>query len=355
MTGTRVVDGWPGPASIDQVAFRAGVSKATVSRALRGLAGVSPRTRSAVEQAAADLGYVPSALASALSNGYSRCIAVVAPWLSRWFFTAVIEGAHDALAERGYDILLSPLGADAGMFSAVAKARTLYKRIDGMLALSMPVNAQPGVLGELPVPVVTVGSTSPGLSGVLVDDERVGFLATRHLLDLGHRRIAFLGLDPDHIFGYTVAAERHLGYCQALTEAGLVPDPGLTQVTGFSTGAGEAALEELFIKAGWDAEALPTGVVAVSDEVALGVIYAARKRGLRVPEDLSVIGVDDHDVAYLFDLTTIGQPAREQGSLAGSMLLDQLSGPPGQPIRVVQLQVSLIRRNTTATPHGRAR
>ena len=341
------------PAGIVEVAALSGFSPATVSRALRGLPGVSASTRVAVEQAAAQLGYFPSPSAAALTTGKTNAIGVIAPWVSRWFFSAVIEGAQEILTEQGYDLLLYPLGAGGGRRSGGLDTRSLNKRVDGLLALKVPL-ADPSLLSmqDLRVPVVTVGTAVEGMSGVLVDNVEVGQQATQHLLDLGHRRIAFFGDDLEQLHGFTAAADRHRGYDLTLREAGVERESALVQRTGFSLNGGEAAFHRMFGRTA-DCEP-PTAVFAVSDEVAMGVLYAARGHGLAVPRDLSVIGVDGHDFAYLFDLTTISQPVRDQGRIAARLLLEQVNSAVPRPPSVVSVGSSLIRRGTTAPP-GRRR
>lgn len=335
---------------IVEVAALAGVSPATVSRALRGLPGVSAPTREKVENAAVSLGYVASPSAAALTTGRTGAIGVLSPWTSRWFFSAVIEGAQDVVGEQGYDTLLYPLAATAGPDANVVDTRALHKRIDGILGLNVPRGLQPSSMHELRIPLVTIGSTIPGVSGVLVDDVEVGYSATNHLIGLGHRRIAFLGRDPDGIYAFTVAADRQRGYENALRENRIRLDPGLIGTTGFATEAGSAALDKLWSDAGQDIAWMPTAVFAVSDEVAMGVIWAARRHGIGIPEDLSVMGVDNHDMSYLFDLTTIGQPVREQGRIAATMLLDHIRiGAPAVP-EVVRISTGLITRRTTRAP-----
>ncbi len=335
---------------IVEVAALAGVSPATVSRALRGLPGVSAATRANVEKAAASLGYVASPSAAALTTGRTGAVGVLDRWISRWFFSAVIEGAQEVLAGQGYDTLLYPLRGRSGPTPNLLDIRALHKRVDGILGLNVPLGVDPQSLRDLRIPLVTVGSCIPGVSGVLIDDVEVGYAATCHLLRLGHRRIAFLGRDPDDRWGFTVAADRETGYRKALREIGLEIDPALIRVTGFPTDGGSHALDELWLEAGQDLKRLPTAVFAVSDEVAMGVIYTARRHGIRVPEDISVIGVDNHDMACLFDLTTIGQPVREEGRIAARMLLDhvRISEPPAP--EVVRISPALITRRTTAPP-----
>ena len=335
------------PAGIVEVAALSGFSPATVSRALRGLPGVSATTRVAVEQAASQLGYFPSPSAAALTTGKTNAIGIIAPWVSRWFFSAVVEGAQEVLAQQGYDMLLYPVGVAGGRRHGGLDTRSLTKRVDGLLALNVPLADKSLVsLRDLRVPVVTVGTAVEGMSGVLVDNVEVGRQATQHLLDLGHRRIAFFGDDLDEMHGFTAAVDRHRGYDLTLQEAGITPDPTLVQRTGFSMDGGEAAVHRVFGQ-GRPAEDLPTAVFAVSDEVAMGVLYAAREHQLKVPRDLSVIGVDGHDFAYLFDLTTITQPVRDQGRIAARLLLEQVNSPEPRPPSVVSVGSGLIRRGTT--------
>lgn len=335
------------PAGIVEVAALSGFSPATVSRALRGLPGVSATTRVAVEEAASQLGYFPSPSAAALTTGRTNAIGVIAPWVSRWFFSAVVEGAQEVLTQQGYDLLLYPIGVAGGRRVGGLDTRSLTKRVDGLLALNVPLADKSVVsLQDLRVPVVTVGTAVEGMSGVLVDNVEVGRQATQHLLDLGHQRIAFFGDDLETMHGFTVASDRHRGYDLTLRAAGIEPDPALVQSTGFSTDGGEAAAHRVFGR-GWKQCDLPTAVFAVSDEVAMGVLYAARKHGLKVPRDLSVVGVDGHDFAYLFDLTTVSQPVRDQGRIAARLLLEQVNSPQARPPSVVSVGSDLIRRGTT--------
>ena len=335
------------PIGIVEVAAASGFSPATVSRALRGMPGVSASTRVAVEKAAAALGYFPSPSAAALITGRTNTFGIVAPWVSRWFFSAVIDGAHEVFGAAGYDLLLYPMSSPTDSRGRyVLDSRSMSKRIDGLLALNVPLmHSSLDSLHHLRVPVVTVGTAVQGLSGVLVDNEEVGRVATRHLLALGHRRIAFFGDDDaGNQDGFTVATDRNRGYELELRAAGIEPDPALHQVSGFSIEGGEAALHRLFSRSDI---ALPTAIFAVSDEVAMGAIYAARSRGLSVPGDLSIIGVDGHDFSYLFDLSTVAQPVKDQGRIAARLLLEQVNSPTPRPPSVVSVGCELIRRGTT--------
>jgi DNA-binding LacI/PurR family transcriptional regulator len=206
-----------------------------------------------------------------------------------------------------------------------------------------------------------IGPPLPGHACVRIDDVNVGHQATDHLLNLGHRRIGFIGGDPADTHGFPVAADRQHGYLRALNKSGVTPDSELTLSAPFTVHGGKAAAELLLRP-----HRPPTAVVCASDEIAMGVIYAARHRGVRVPEDLSVVGVDNHDFAELFDLTTISQPVRDQGRIAARLVLSHLQSaaeaksvatagsPATSEAEHITVPTSLIVRNTTARPSDRA-
>lgn len=307
---------------------------------------MSATTRRAVQEAAVTLGYYPSPSAAALTTGRTNTVGMIAPWVSRWFFSAVVEGAQEILIQQGYDLMLFPTGVRGRRQADMLDARSLEKRVDGLLALNVPF-VDLDVMRSVRVPVVTVGSAIPSMSGVLVDNVEVGRLATAHLLDLGHRRIAFLGNESEEVDGFTVSADRYHGYQTALADIGIELGPSLVEPSGFSVSDGEAAFHRLYVRAG-GASGLPSAVFAVSDEVAMGALFAARSRGLAVPGDLSVIGVDGHDMAYLFDLSTVSQPVRDQGRIAARLLAEQIASPQTRTPTVVTVGCELIRRGTTA-------
>ncbi|WP_026877848.1 LacI family DNA-binding transcriptional regulator [Jiangella gansuensis] len=333
---------------IVDVAARAGVSVATVSRALRGLPGVSEATRRLVQDIAAELGYVASPSAAGLPTGRTGAVAVVSPVARGWYFTAVLEGAQEVLTANGYDVLRYDLSEVETNRRKVFDTQLLRKRADALLIMSLPLTAdEVGALHAMHRPVIVVGPIVPGLSCVRVDDVEVGRAATGHLVELGHRRIAFAGGDPDDHLGFPVSPDRRLGYAEALHSVGVEPDPALTVPAKFTVEAGIAAFAELAARG-----TAPTAVFAVSDEVAMGVMYEARRRGLRVPEDLSVVGVDDHDLSWLFGLSTVAQDVREEGRLAAAALVERLrSGVDVEP-EVTTVATKLIVRESTARPPG---
>lgn len=332
---------------IAEVAARAGVSAATVSRALRGIPGVAAATRIAVQAAADELGYVASPSAASLSTGRAGAVGVISPWVARWFFAAVVEGVQATVTANKYDLLLYPATLTVSSDVQRVNLRSIHKRVDGVIAINVPLSDQQSA--DFRVPVVTIGNRYAGVSTVAVDDVAVGRMAVDHLIALGHRTIAFIGVDPDRIFGFTAADDRLTGYQQSLAAAGIEYDSRLVEISGFLAQGGIDSFRRLWrgVEAGRIPR--PTAVFAVCDEVAFGVIFAARRLDLRVPEDLSVIGADDHDLAYLSDLTTVAQPVREQGQLAATLLLQQIDVRSTEPVNQF-LEPRLVIRKTAVPP-----
>ncbi|MEV4663729.1 LacI family DNA-binding transcriptional regulator [Micromonospora echinofusca] len=344
---------------IDDVARLAGVSTATVSRALRGLPTVSAATRRRVLAAAEQLEYAVSPSASRLAGGRTGTVAVVVPRITRWFFGTVVEAVEDLLQQAGYDLLLYNLGGREQVRQRVLRTANLHKRVDAIMLVATPLRpADLTALTKLKLPGVTIssGTVVPDWPCVRIDDVGVARTATRHLLDLGHRRIAHISGDPDDELAYTTHLDRRRGYREALAAAGIEPDPCLDVESQFTISGGTRATEELLRRGD-----PPTAIFAACDEMAMGAMTALRDAGLRVPQDVSVIGVDDHDLASVLGLSTIAQPAAEQGRLAARILLDPLHGgarsswggpyldTPGEP---VILPTRLIVRESTAAPRA---
>ncbi len=334
--------------SIKDVARDVAMSTATVSRALRGLQGVSEETRGKVMESARRLGYVPSPSAAGLASGQTRTVAVIVPMVTRWFFAAVVQGAEEVLRERGYDLLLYNLAGDASARHRVFETSLLTKRVDAVLVLSLKPSADElGRLAALGRPVSVVGAEVPGWSTVRIDDHRAAVTATRHLVELGHRAIGYIGGATEGVLDFTAPSARLAGYRDTLHQAG-IPCPADLEVDGRFTIAGGQAAAHLLL----ERRDRPTAIFAASDEMAIGALRAARDRGLRVPEDLSVIGVDDHEMADYFDLTTVAQPVHEQGRAAAGQVLAALSEDDWTPEQLI-LPTELVVRRTTAAPQTR--
>lgn len=307
---------------IDEVARRAEVSTATVSRALSGRGQVSAVTRARVEAAAKDLGYVVSAAASSLATGRTRNIGVLLPYLDRWFFNTVLSGAATALARDGYDVTLYALPPDPSARTAVFETALRRRRVDGIIVVSIELGEQEAEeLNGLGIPVIAIGGRIPHLESLHVDDVTIARLATRHLLDLGHRRIAQIGGKPEFDLDFHLPDHRRQGWADALAEAGVTAEDALYEPEDFTIEGGHRAAIRLLERPVGER---PTAVFAVSDEMAIGALLAARDLGLDVPGDVSVIGIDGHDLGAFFRLTTIDQFPHEQGERAAAAILSRL-------------------------------
>ncbi len=219
---------------IDEVARLAGVSTATVSRALSGNGHVSPGTRLKVSQAALDLGYVVSSNASSLASGRTKNVGAVVPYLNRWFFSSVIEGAERALLRHGYDLTLYNLSGGGDERRSVFEHFLLRKRVDAVIAISLELTEdEVSRLLALGKPIVGVGGPLAGVRTLTIDDVAVARLATEHLLALGHTRVAHVGGHKEFDLDFHIPTNRRIGYEQALTGAGRSPPPGVVPARGF--------------------------------------------------------------------------------------------------------------------------
>jgi DNA-binding LacI/PurR family transcriptional regulator len=333
---------------IEEVARRAGVSSATVSRALSGRGPVSAMTRERVLQAAEELGYVVSSSASALATGRMRNVGVVIPFLNRWFYGAVLEGAESALLGHGYDLTLYHLGS-------IDERRTVFehfllrRRVDAVIAVSLELTEREVQrLHDMRKPMVGIGGPLPGVRTLSIDDIAVSRLATGHLIDLGHRRIAHIGGDRAQEMDFHVPMNRRIGYEQTLTAAGIPNDVRLFQPGDFTLQGGHAAALRLLS----DPHDRPTAIFAASDEMAIGAILAARDLGLEVPRDVSIVGVDGHDLAEFFGLTTVAQYPMRQGRTAVEVLMTELHPAVDAEPFDTPLPFDLIVRSSTAPPRA---
>lgn len=311
---------------IKQVAARAGVSTATASRALSGNGPVAASTRERVLAAAHELNFVRSYNASSLATGRSRNIGVIVPSVDRWFFANVVVGVSEELLKVGYDLALYNIFGERDHQEAVLKDFLMRQRLDAVLPVSLELTSEElARLLSTGRPVVGIGGPMPGVPTIGIDHFAAGALATAHLIGLGHRRIAHLsgGMDPYRDFRLT--DQRQAGYESEMDHAGVPIRPEWVIVSDFT-------LQDAYYKARQllGAPQRPTAVFAASDEMAIGVILAARELGLQVPQDLSVVGIDGHELGEVFGLTSIRQFPRDQGKHAAQKLLRMLStSPPG--------------------------
>lgn len=336
--------------TIGDVAKAAGVSVATVSRALRGLDRVSPRTRDRVLAAATELHYVASPAATSLVSGRTRGVGVITPYFNRWFFATVVSGIEKVLREEGYHVLLCDLEGHTFDTRLPITQTMLWKRADGAIILNVPpVPAERSVLDRLGLPVVTVGNRQPGWPSVRIDDRAAMALATRYAIELGHRDIGYAGTVPSSITHLQTPYDRREAFAQVLSDHGLTCPPEWTLECDWTAAGAAAHADRMFAL-----PHVPTCVIAASDEMAFGVLSAARRHGLRVPEDVSVIGIDDHVHAEIFDLTTVRQDVEAQGRRAGQIMMDALRGRSSDTVVDEVLDIELIVRGSTAAPLRRA-
>ncbi|MBF4163571.1 LacI family DNA-binding transcriptional regulator [Nocardioides acrostichi] len=332
--------------SIHDLARETGVSTATVSRALRGLPRVSPDTRERVLDAAVRLGYTPSPHAVGLaSGGRTRTIAIVVLWVTRWYFSTVVHGAESLLRERGYDVLLYNIGGDAEARRRVLLTQLLTKRADAVMVVGFtPTPEEVLWLGRHDVPAVTLGARVDEWPSVRIDDENVARVAVEHLVALGHRRIAYVGQLSDDGLDLATPRDRLHGYRESLRAAGVDPEESLEFDGGFTLDGGREAGRRLL-----QLRERPTAVFCASDEMAYGVLRSCLEAGVDVPREMSVIGVDGHDMAGFFDLTTVEQPVEQQGRAAARHLLQRLDPDDGEVglVEHVEVPTRLVVRGTT--------
>ena len=330
--------------SIHDVARVAGVSTATVSRALRGLDRVSPDTRTRVLAAAQQLQYVASPSASSLKSGKTGVVGVVVPFLTRWFFTHLMDGAEARLRQDGYHILLFNIGGRGTPRAHVFDQQLLAKRLDALLVLSADLDPpEVAMMRALQLPIVTVGLDLAGCDRVGIDDVAAADAAMTHLLDLGHERIAYIGGNPGDDVHIATAVQRWLGVERALRRRGLPIDPAYHVFGDWTVSGGMAQGGRLL-----DLPSPPTAILAASDEMAIGVLVEARRRGVGVPAELAVIGIDDHEMSITHGLTTIKQDVPEQGRAAAELLLTALAHGELRPRRQLMLPTQLVVRSSTA-------
>jgi LacI family repressor for deo operon, udp, cdd, tsx, nupC, and nupG len=324
-------------ATIEDVASAAGVSVATVSRALRGLPNVAPATRERVTAAASRLRYRADPHASRLAAGRTNTVGMAVPLLDRWFFGKIVAGVESALRDRGYDLIVYEVDGEAALRRFLSEAAPYRKRTDGLIIadLVVPPDLLDGLVSSGTV-LVTIGERTDHYSSVMIDNAAAAKLVMDHLIDLGHRRIGLIGGQPDRPIHSDVPDLRMRGALAVLNEAGIAPRPHHVQTAGFTVTGGYHAMSLML-----EHRDRPTAVFAFSDEMAIGAIRAAGERGLRVPHDLSVAGFDDHDVAWALDLTTVAQPVMGLGETVTALLLEHVrdrSAPPMHEIREVILK-----------------
>ena len=326
---------------IVEIAKRAGVSPATVSRALRGMHHVNERTRKRIIEAAQVLDYpIRPDLLPREELSRTNTIGVIAPYISRWYFSQAIAGAEQALREAGMDLLLFNF-AQVDARQRVFHQKKLVGKVDGLIVISLPPTEKEfeKILG-LGIPVSLLGVQDERCSSVSIDDYKGAEVAAQHLLEMGHTEIATMVGQREHDYNFDVAEQRRSGFLNALALSGLTVNPAFELIANFDAHTAELAMDELLTR-----KKLPTAIFCQSDEMAFGVLKSIRKRGLKVPDDISVIGFDDHEYSAIFGLTTISQPVQFLGQLAASQLMGKIEKPEGK-LSQMSVPTSLVVRES---------
>jgi DNA-binding LacI/PurR family transcriptional regulator len=329
---------------IADVAARAGVGVATVSRVLNGRAHVAAPTRERVLAAISELDYRPSSIARNLSLRRTLVVGVVVPFLTSPSAVERVRGIVTALSASRYDVSLFD-GESEDRRRRAFDLLGRSDRSDGLLVVSL-VPPEPEVerLQAARIPCILIDAPHPTLPHLVVDDVAGGELATRHLVELGHRRIAFVGDKPTDHYRFRSSRDRTTGYERALARAGLEMRPEYVREGTQSRHLARSIAEELL-----GLPERPTAIFAASDTQAVGVLEAARALGLGVPGDLSVVGFDDVEIAAYVGLTTVRQPLFESGRRGVELLLQALAGEP-LAARSETLPIELVVRETTGPP-----
>jgi LacI family transcriptional regulator len=331
-------------ATMKQVAERAGVSTSTVSHVINNTRTVSADVRQRVLAVIDEMRYIPSAIARSLKNDRTRTIGIVVPDNTSPYFAGLIQGVEEAAFRLGYNLILCNAVEDPGR--EAAHLRTLIeKRIDGLILVAGAVHAQlTELLRNQSIPMVLADHRLAGVHADYVgpDHARAGYLATRHLLDLGHRRIACVRGPADR----PGCGERAHGYARALKEAGLAPDPANIVHTAPSSEGGFVAAQKLLAR-----EVAPTAVFATSDVLALGVLCAAAEVGVPVPQALSVVGCGDLPLAAYTRprLTTVFYPTYRMGQAMAERLIARIDGDSGAVEHTI-LHGELVQRESSGAP-----
>jgi DNA-binding LacI/PurR family transcriptional regulator len=335
--------------SIKDIAKVAGVSHSTVSRALRGSPLVKAETKTRLQKLAREMGYSPDARARSLVMGQTQTVGVVVTTISDPFVAEVVQGIENTAHDHNYTVILCNSNAEPEReIAAVEMLRS--KRVDAVIVTSSRIGAHYlEHLERIGVPIVLINNHSEHggryTYSISVDNQNGGWLATSHLIERGHRRIAYVSRPSDRRSN----REREGGYRQALTDARIPIDPALIVPSNGRVDGGERVLPALM-----STQEPPTAVFCYNDLTAIGLLKAARETGVAIPRDLAVVGFDDILLAAYVcpPLTTVAQPKLEMGQKAMQMALDLISTKEGLVDIVVSGEL-IVRESSgwTATAH----
>ena len=331
--------------TIYDIAARAGVSIATVSRVFNNSPRVSAKTRERIFSISSELGYTPHASARNLARRQSNLVSAIIPMMASYFYMEVLQGVQERIAESDFDLLVYAAPKLEDVDSLLASAMTRGKTA-GVLLFSTPLNEERmRLLKSRSQPVVLVDQYHAQFDSVSIDNRKGGYMATQHLVNCGYRQIGLIMARSESV----PARERAEGYKCALQDAGMPICEGLiVEITddefhGFTEEGGYRAMQKLL-----DSEQRPDAVFAVSDMQALGARRAIEDRQLRIPEDIGLIGFDDIMISRYVGLTTLRQPMFEMGTIAMDLLLKRVERPEGAAAHTI-FSPELIQRSSCCT------
>ncbi len=337
--------------TIYDVAKLARVGIGTVSRAINNSQQIKPETKERVMRAIEELGYTPHAMAQGLARRKTGIIAAIMPFYTGHFYHELMRGMQRALVSISYDLILYYVEQSEKRDHFLD--RTLReKRCDGVLVISMDVPEEfQKKYAEAELPMVLVDRSQTGIDSVRVENEDGALQATRYLISHGHRRIAMISGNSNSM----PARERHAGYVRALREAGIEPDeqlylpaerldaaPELQENDGFNEKAGQAATEKLLQESGEKF----TAIFGASDILTIGAMKAIRAAGLRIPEDIALVGFDDIELSSYLGLSTMKQPMFDMGNLAVKRLMEKIENKD-TTVKQIILSPQLVLRDSS--------
>ena len=327
--------------TIYDVARVSGVSISTISRVLNSPDKVNSKTHKQVMEAIDKLGFIPRADARARAMQNTDRIGVVTPFFTAPSFVQRLRGVASALSKANYELVIYPVES-IGHLHGYISSIPLMRNIDGLIVMSLAVDDKDAKrLASSGIDTVLIEYSHPLLNSIQIDDTHGGQLVAEYLIKQGHKTFAFLGdIEPPERFSIHPVRSRLTGFTKTLNDAGISLGKSYIHSCPYSKEESRKAAQELLTM-----KKPPTAIFAASDFQALSVLKVAREMGIKVPDDLAVIGFDDIDLAEHVDMTTIRQHLDESGRLAGEILLSRIADP-SRPSQQIYLPLNLIERQT---------
>ena len=328
--------------TIHDVAQEAGVGIGTVSRVVNNSPAVKPTTRERVLAAIHRLNYKPDPIARSMISKRTNSIGTIVPFFTRPSFMERLRGVEAVIARLERELILYNVETSAQR-DHFFRELPLHRKVDGLLIISLsPDDAAARRFRELGTPVVLIDAYSPLLTSLVVNNVEGAYQAVKRLIELGHRHIGFINGEIEGNFKFNTANDRLIGLHRALGEAGLLFEPEQVLISEWSRKGGKHAALQLLTQ-----QKRPTAIFAASDVQAVGALEAARELGLRVPEQLSVIGFDGIEISELLELSTMQQPLQEMGELGASKLVELIENP-SHPPELIRFDTKFVERRTTS-------